>query len=81
MVEELVQVLGSVLILIPFLLAQLGRVDPGARGYLLPNLVGSVVLAVDAAVTHQWGFLLLEATWAIVSLAGLLGLRPGSAHH
>ncbi|MFC1431628.1 hypothetical protein ACEZDB_13340 [Streptacidiphilus sp. N1-3] len=72
MVEQSVQIIGSVLILIPFALAQLGRVDPHARSYLLFNVVGSAVLAVDAAVGRQWGFLLLEGTWALVSLVGLV---------
>jgi hypothetical protein len=70
--EQLVQIVGSVLVLIPFALAQLGRVDARSLSYLGFNLVGSGVLAVDAALTLQWGFLLLEGTWAVVSLCGLL---------
>ena len=80
--EQLVQIAGSILVLIPFALAQLGRVDARALSYLLFNLAGSGILAVDAALTGQWGFLLLEGTWAVVSLCGLLSRRAprGAAH-
>jgi hypothetical protein len=71
--EQWVQILGSLLVLIPFALAQAGRLDPKSRGYLLLNLIGSGTLAVDAAVTSQWGFLLLEGCWAAVSLFALAG--------
>jgi hypothetical protein len=67
-----VQICGSLLILVPFVLAQMGRVTPLSLPYLLLNLVGSVVLAVDAALGSQWGFLLLESVWALVSLVSLL---------
>ncbi|MDH6122567.1 hypothetical protein [Kitasatospora sp. GAS204B] len=82
--EQLVQVLGSILILIPFALAQWGRLDARARSYLLLNLCGSAILATQAALTAQWGFLLLEGVWAVVSLTGLIavlrGRAPRSAH-
>jgi hypothetical protein len=41
------------------------------RPYLILNLAGSAVLAADAAAGSQWGFLLLEGEWAVVSLVGL----------
>ncbi|MFC1403408.1 MULTISPECIES: CBU_0592 family membrane protein [Streptacidiphilus] len=75
--EQLVQILGSVLVLIPFALAQARRVDPSSLSYLLLNLLGSGLLAVDAAVTRQWGFLLLEGVWAVVSLAALSRRQAG----
>jgi len=63
---------GSLLILVPFGLSQMGRLDSRSRSYLLLNLAGSVTMAGDAAATAQWGFLLLEGAWAIMSAIGLM---------
>jgi hypothetical protein len=70
--EQVVQIAGSLCVLIPFVLAQFGRLDPRSCAYLSLNLFGSTVLSVQAAQGRQWGFLLLEAVWAGVSLFGLL---------
>jgi len=69
-----VQIVGSILILIAFALAQFGILDVKSRRYLVLNVVGSAALAVDAAFGRQWGFLLLEGVWAIVSTAGLIAV-------
>ncbi|GIH04978.1 hypothetical protein Rhe02_30450 [Rhizocola hellebori] len=75
---HLIQIAGSLLILSGFLLVQLGRLNPKSARYLTVNAIGSAVLAVDAAIGAQWGFLLLEGVWAIVSVAGLIHLAlPG----
>jgi hypothetical protein len=47
-------------------------VDTTSRSYQVFNLIGSATLAADAAATGQWGFLLLEGAWAVMSLAGLM---------
>ena len=70
--EQLVQVLGSLLILAAFVGAQRGSLSTESRLYLVLNAVGSGVLAVLAAHERQLGFLLLESCWAVVSASSLL---------
>jgi hypothetical protein len=70
-VDQFVQIVGAVLILVAFTAAQLGAMDPHSRSYLVLNLFGSLILAVLAWRERQWGFLLLESVWAVVSLWGL----------
>jgi hypothetical protein len=65
--ETLVELLGAVLILSAFVLAQLGRLATTSLTYLVLNLFGSATLAVAAAVDGDIGFLLLEGVWAVVS--------------
>jgi hypothetical protein len=74
---QLVQVGGSVLILAGFAAAQAGRVSIDSRRYLALNLVGSAILAVLAWIDTQWGFLLLEGVWALVSLWSLIQVMRG----
>ncbi len=55
----------------------MGLLDQKSRAYLVLNLIGSAILAVDVASGRQWGFLLLEGAWAVVSAASLLAVLRG----
>jgi hypothetical protein len=78
--EQVVQVAGAVLILLAFAASQFGRLDVESKPYLWLNLVGSVILAALAWHDRQWGFLMLETVWAIVSASSLVrGRRRGQA--
>ncbi|HUJ34216.1 MAG TPA: hypothetical protein VLW51_03335 [Solirubrobacteraceae bacterium] len=63
----LLQLAGALVILSAFVAVQAGLAQPSSRGTLIMNLVGAAVLAALALCGRQWGFLLLEAAWAIVS--------------
>ena len=79
--DQLVQVVGALLILVGFAATQFGKLDVESKPYLWLNLVGSVILAVLAFYEEQWGFLLLETVWAIVSAYSLVrGPRGAPAH-
>ena len=70
--DQIVQVLGSLLILAAFVAAQRGRLSTGSPLYLSLNLAGASVLALLAARERQLGFLLLESSWALVAAWSLL---------
>jgi hypothetical protein len=69
--DQVIQIVGALLILAAFAAVQFDRMRPDSQLYLLLNLVGSAILAVLAYTSSQWGFLLLEAVWALVSAWGL----------
>jgi len=73
-VHSTIQIVASLFILVPFILTQVGRLTPSSLAYLVLNLVGSTVLAIDALLGAQWGFLLLEGVWAAVSAIYLIRL-------
>ena len=78
--DQIVQVLGSLLILTGFIAAQRGRLSTESLSYLALNLVGAGVLAVLALHERQYGFLLLEVSWALVSAHSLVrALRHASS--
>ncbi|HET6695825.1 MAG TPA: hypothetical protein VFG85_04910 [Gaiellaceae bacterium] len=69
--SPLVQIVGALLILAAFGLGQAGVLSHTARSYIVLNLVGASVLAVDAYLEQQWGFLLLEGVWALIAASSL----------
>jgi hypothetical protein len=82
--DQILQISGALLILVAFAALQRGTMKPTEPVYLTLNLVGSVVLTIAAIVDLDWGFLLLEVVWALVSAWGLVqvarGRTPGAAH-
>ena len=75
--DQVVQVIGALLILAGYAAAQFGMLRVDSRPYLVLNLVGSALLAYLAAVEDQWGFLLLETVWALVSAWSLTRVLRG----
>ena len=65
--DQVVQIVASLLVLTAFVGAQRGWLATHSLLYISLNLIGAGVLAVIAAYERQLGFLLLEACWALVA--------------
>jgi hypothetical protein len=78
--DQALQIVGAMMILAAFVLAQLQRLDAHSLTYLWLNALGSAVLAWLALDGHQWGFLLLEGVWALVSAWGILQKLRGTSN-
>jgi hypothetical protein len=76
---QVIQIVGSLLVLAGFALAQWGILNLKSLRYLVLNTVGSAILAINAIYEAQWGFLLLEGVWAIVSAISLVAVLRARA--
>jgi len=59
---------GALLILVAYVGHQMGWMDARRPIYNLLNFVGSAILAYIAFHPFQIGFVVLEITWAIISV-------------
>lgn len=75
---QAISVAGALLVLAAFAANQFGRTDASSLLYQVTNLVGSVILTVVAVIEVQWGFILLEGTWALLSAWGAFRILRGS---
>ena len=71
---QIVQIFGALLILSAFVGSQANRLDQRSIMYLALNAGGSAILTVLGWIEHQWGFVLLEGVWTVVSVYGLTRL-------
>ena len=82
---QIVSVLGALAILAAYAANQFGLLGPSNLTYSALNFAGSAVLTAIAVVEVQWGFILLEGVWALVSLWGLIAIlrrgRPDARVH
>jgi hypothetical protein len=65
--SEVLQWSGAVLCLVAFGLSQRGVWSVASYRYLGLNFVGGWGLSAAAALSHQWGFVLLEGVWGLVA--------------
>lgn len=71
---DAVGVIGVAMILIAYAGAALGRLDVKGALSLFANFLGASLILLSLAVDFNLSALLMEGSWALVSLAGLVRL-------
>jgi hypothetical protein len=79
MIRQILGILGALLVLIPFAASQLGRMRTESVTYQTMNLLGGATLTAVAILERQYGFILLEGVWVIMSVIGLRRVRRATA--
>jgi len=75
--DQAIQIVGALMILAGFAGQLRGWISATSYTYLWLNFVGSLILFLLALIEEQWGFVLLEGVWAIVSAWSLVQLARG----
>ena len=70
--DQLASLAGAALILAAYLALQRGWLARESRQYNALNLVGSIFLTYAAVRNWNLGFIILEGSWAVLSLPGTL---------
>ena len=74
--SSLLAYIGMIFILAAFVLETRGKLSSRGAPYLWLMIVGSALLALRAAYSYEWAFLLLEAAWCAAAVWALIGRRP-----
>jgi hypothetical protein len=78
MVEQLISLIGALMILGAYGAQQFHKLSANSSLYLALNFVGAVILAIIAIRARQLGLSLVETAWALISLFVLLKSRVSS---
>lgn len=70
--NQVIAFLASVIVLGAYALLQTGKLSNEGRMFNFLNFIATGTLASIAWLEHQWGFLFLEGTWAVVSIYALI---------
>jgi hypothetical protein len=77
-VNDLLQIIGALLLVGAFAAAQIGWLRPRDLRYLLANLVGALILLGIATAAGQPGFMITNGFWTLISLWGLAQMARGA---
>jgi hypothetical protein len=75
---QTISVVGALAILGAYAASQFGLADASKLSYQAANFLGSTALTVVAVADWQLGFILLEGTWALMSLWGIAAILRGA---
>ena len=63
---------GVTLLLVAFFLNLWGKISKDGLTYILMNIIGASIACLASWLINYMPFVILEGTWALVSLGGLI---------
>lgn len=72
-VEQGIEILGALLLLAAYALAQFFGLNRQGYPFLLLNVGGGLILSVLGSIHQQWGFVLVQVVWTLVACWGIVG--------
>ncbi len=79
MFHQTLSLAGAACILVAYVANQRRVLSPDRPLYSVLNLAGALMLLWVAVVDMRWGFIILEAVWAVVSIPPLIRPRTPAA--
>lgn len=76
--DQIISLIGAALILAAYVALQRGWMQREDQRYNALNLVGSVLLTYSAVRDRNIGFIILEGSWALLSLPGTFRRRTNA---
>jgi hypothetical protein len=68
---DIIGMLGTILIVVVYLLMQLNKMDARSFSFNLINLFGAVLLFISLCVNFNLASMVIEVFWILASLIGL----------
>jgi len=72
MLAKLLSLGGAGLVLVAYAANQMGRMHSRHYAYLVLNLLGGAILTYFAVRAGDPGLMLMEGSWVVISLGGIL---------
>jgi hypothetical protein len=71
LIADIIGMIGTILIVVVYLLMQLNKMDARSFSFNLINLFGAVLLFISLCVNFNLASMVIEVFWILASLIGL----------
>lgn len=66
--------IGTLLIILAYLLVSYKKIDSAKRPYQLMNLFGAIGVGVNVYFHQAWPALVMEIVWALIAISALINI-------